>query len=90
MAKFISWLNTHVLNYGDLQFGHLQRLLTASNGDVFRQAAGVSRLAVILARRAWNAEEQLARYAAELREKDARLEENLETAPDLQHASVPQ
>jgi hypothetical protein len=31
------WLSTHVLNYG----------------DVFRQAAGASRLASILARRAW-------------------------------------
>jgi sigma-B regulation protein RsbU (phosphoserine phosphatase) len=36
------------------------------------------------------AEEQLARYAAELREKNARLEEDLETARELQNALLPQ
>jgi len=37
-----------------------------------------------------NAEEQLARYAEELREKNAQLEEDLETARELQHALLPQ
>jgi len=37
-----------------------------------------------------NAEEQLARYAAELREKKALLEEELETARELQNALLPQ
>src|SRR6202048_4909875 len=37
-----------------------------------------------------NAEEQLARYAAELREKNALLEEDLETASELQNALLPQ
>jgi sigma-B regulation protein RsbU (phosphoserine phosphatase) len=36
------------------------------------------------------AEEQLARYAAELREKNALLEEDLETARELQNALLPQ
>jgi len=42
----------------------------------------------ITARR--NAEEQLAKYAEELREKNARLEEDLETARELQNALLPQ
>ena len=37
-----------------------------------------------------NAEEQLARYAEELREKNAQLEEDLQTARELQHALLPQ
>jgi phosphoserine phosphatase RsbU/P len=37
-----------------------------------------------------NAEEQLARYAAELREKNALLEEDLATARELQNALLPQ
>jgi phosphoserine phosphatase RsbU/P len=37
-----------------------------------------------------NAEEQLAQYAAELREKNALLEEDLETARELQQALLPQ
>jgi len=36
------------------------------------------------------AEEQLAKYAEELREKNARLEEDLETARELQNALLPQ
>ena len=37
-----------------------------------------------------NAEEQLAKYAEELREKNALLEEDLETARELQNALLPQ
>jgi len=37
-----------------------------------------------------NAEEQLARYAEKLREKNAQLEEDLETARELQNALLPQ
>ncbi|HEY5743716.1 MAG TPA: SpoIIE family protein phosphatase, partial [Terrimicrobiaceae bacterium] len=37
-----------------------------------------------------NAEEQLARYAEKLREKNAEFEEDLETARELQHALLPQ
>jgi phosphoserine phosphatase RsbU/P len=37
-----------------------------------------------------NAEEQLAKYAEELREKNAQLEEDLETARELQNALLPQ
>ena len=37
-----------------------------------------------------NAEEQLAKYAEELREKNAELEEDLETARELQNALLPQ
>jgi phosphoserine phosphatase RsbU/P len=37
-----------------------------------------------------NAEEQLAKYAEELREKNAELEEDLETARELQSALLPQ
>jgi phosphoserine phosphatase RsbU/P len=37
-----------------------------------------------------NAEEQLTRYAEELREKNAQLEEDLETARELQNALLPQ
>jgi phosphoserine phosphatase RsbU/P len=36
------------------------------------------------------AEQQLARYSQELREKNAQLEEDLETARELQHALLPQ
>src|SRR6516164_7033108 len=37
-----------------------------------------------------NAEEQLAKYAEELREKNAQLEEDLQTARELQNALLPQ